>query len=36
MSQQSNDQNMKIRLLWNVADPDDPYDIRKSMISRLP
>lgn len=23
-------------ILWNVVDPDDPYDIRKSMIARLP
>lgn len=23
-------------LLWNIVDPDDPYDIRKSMIARLP
>lgn len=22
--------------LWNVLDPDDPYDIKKSMIARLP
>lgn len=36
MSQQSSDQRHKIQLLWNVADPDDPYDIRKSMISSLP
>lgn len=21
---------------WNVHDPDDPYDIKKSMIARLP
>ncbi len=22
--------------LWNVLDPDDPYDIKKSMIAKLP
>lgn len=22
--------------LWNVQEPGDPYDIRKSMIARLP
>ena len=26
----------KSSLLWNIVDPDDPYDIRKSMIARLP
>lgn len=23
-------------LLWNVLDPGDPYDIRKSLIARIP
>jgi hypothetical protein len=22
--------------VWNVVDPDDHYDIRRSMIARLP
>lgn len=26
----------KSSTLWNVLDPDDPYDIKKSMIARLP
>jgi hypothetical protein len=26
----------KQAILWNVLDPDDPYDIRRSMIARLP
>lgn len=26
----------KSSALWNVLDPDDPYDIKKSMIARLP
>ena len=24
------------RALWNVQEPDDPYDIKKSMIAKLP
>jgi hypothetical protein len=27
---------VKKSVFWNVVDPDDPYDIRKSMIARLP
>jgi hypothetical protein len=23
-------------VLWNVEQPGDPYDIRKSMIAKLP
>lgn len=26
----------KSSILWNVVDPDDPYDIKKSMIAKLP
>jgi hypothetical protein len=26
----------KSSTLWNVLDPDDPYDIKKSMIAKLP
>lgn len=26
----------KSSVLWNVLDPDDPYDIKKSMIAKLP
>lgn len=26
----------KSSALWNITDPDDPYDIKKSMIARLP
>lgn len=36
MSKQNKELNPKSSLLWNVVDPDDPYDIRKSMIVRLP
>jgi hypothetical protein len=28
--------NPKAHLAWNTIDPDDPYDIRKSMIAQLP
>jgi len=28
--------NPKSAALWNVMDPGDPYDIKKSMIARLP
>lgn len=28
--------NPKSSLMWNVIDPGDPYDIKKSMIARLP
>lgn len=28
--------NTRSSLLWNIVDPDDPYDIRKSMIANLP
>lgn len=23
-------------ILWNMADPGDPYDIKKSLIAKLP
>lgn len=36
MSQESKPRDPRSSLLWNVVDPDDPYDIRKSMIARLP
>lgn len=36
MSQDLKSRDPKSSLLWNVVDPDDPYDIRKSMIARLP
>jgi len=26
----------KAGLIWNVQEPDDPYDIKKSMIAKLP
>lgn len=26
----------KSSILWNIVDPEDPYDIRKSMIAKLP
>ncbi len=26
----------KSSALWNMLDPDDPYDIKKSMIAKLP
>ena len=36
MSQENKQINQKSSLLWNIIDPGDPYDIRKSMIARLP
>lgn len=35
MNEPADKQAMKA-LLWNVVDPDDRYDIRKSMIARMP
>ena len=26
----------KRHLLWNMIDPGDPYDIKKSLIARMP
>jgi hypothetical protein len=34
--QESKPKDPRHSVLWNVVDPDDPYDIRKSMIARLP
>lgn len=28
--------NTRSSILWNTIEPGDPYDIRKSMIARLP
>lgn len=28
--------NNNMTNLWNVLEPGDPYDIRKSMIAKLP
>jgi hypothetical protein len=28
--------NSRRDILWNIRDPGDPYDIRRSMINRLP
>jgi DNA repair exonuclease SbcCD nuclease subunit len=30
------DRASKSSILWNVVEPGDPYDIKKSMIARLP
>jgi hypothetical protein len=28
--------NQKRELLWNIVEPGDPYDIKKSLIAKLP
>ena len=32
----SESHRLKKSILWNVVEPGDPYDIKKSMIARLP
>jgi hypothetical protein len=29
-------QTQKRELLWNIVEPGDPYDIKKSLIAKLP
>ncbi len=29
-------QSQKRDLLWNIVEPGDPYDIKKSLIAKLP
>jgi hypothetical protein len=29
-------QSQKRELLWNIVEPGDPYDIKKSLIAKLP
>lgn len=29
-------ESYKSKLIWNIVEPGDPYDIRKSMIAKLP
>jgi hypothetical protein len=36
MFEESTAKKSRATTIWNVVDPDDPYDIRKSMIARLP
>ncbi len=36
MTQNNQYASPKSSMLWNIIDPSDPYDIRKSMIARLP
>jgi hypothetical protein len=31
-----NSQAQKRELLWNIVEPGDPYDIKKSLIAKLP